>query len=106
MVAANQQLPPNIEIIDPSTDTSVNVLVEGDSFTLRSGGFQPGSVNVTIDSGQSLGPVVAAIQPGDSAASFKSILVWPLQVTGAHSVIAEQSGPPASVSLFVDAIPQ
>jgi len=111
VVAADELLPPFIEVINPATSASLNFVQEGTSFMLVGVGFQPGTVNVTIDSagGLFLGTAVAAIQPGDSAASFQQPFPWPLGVTGTHSVVADEivggQTLEAAASLFIDSTP-
>jgi hypothetical protein len=107
VVAASQQLPATIEVIDPATDTVLGSVEETYAFTLRGEGFQPGAVNVSIDTvnGQVLGTA-----SGDATGSFQANFIWPRGFTGQHGIVAEEIAGnqtyQASVSVFAQALPQ
>ena len=107
VIGAAEQIPADIQVIDPATNISVISAVEGSTFTLRGEGFQPGAVNVSVDTvtGQALGTT-----PSDSAGNFQANFVWPVGVLGDHNVMAEQvvGGQTfqASWNLFVQQIPR
>jgi hypothetical protein len=107
VVESGGTVPPTLEAVDPVTNLPVQSLVEGESFTLRGAGFQPGPVEITVDTsgGQALGTATAG-----AGGSFQSAVTWPVGVLLMHKAVAMQStgATPleAEVALFVQPIPR
>ena len=97
VVGAGQPLIPIIQMEDapPNSPPDPAPLIEGSPFVLIFEGFQPGMVNVFVNSpaGQLIGTTTST-----STSTFTAPFVWPA-VEGAHNVYAQDSDatqPPAT----------
>lgn len=107
IIAANQPLPLQIEVIDKNTNRVLGSVEETYVYTVRGQGFfNAGTVNLFIDAygGQSLGTT-----PSDPSGRFQVDFTWPTGFIGNHSIVAQEQlrgiNRQAAVSIVGTALP-
>jgi hypothetical protein len=103
VVAAGEQLPPTIAIYNPATggaETGMVTIFGDPVLNLRGSGFNPGVVQLWIDSvgDTSLG---SALVPAGPGGSFETSVPWPVIPLGPHQILGVQGPLSASASVWV-----
>jgi hypothetical protein len=102
VVAPGEQLPPMIAIFNPATggtETGMVTIFGNPMLNLCGSGFNPGVVQLWIDSvgGTSLG---SAVVPGGPNGSFQTSVPWPWTLLGPHQILAVQGPLSASAPVW------
>ena len=100
VVAEFQALPPLLQVLNPNTGLAYSgqgIAVGGSTITIRAQHFQPGSVDLYVDSptGTSVGTVTA-----DSTGAVTAPVMWPYGANGSHNLLAVQGSLNATAAVF------
>jgi hypothetical protein len=106
VIGANQALTPVLQTVDPTTGNaflSGSVVVGSLPVTVRGLNFQPGNVDLFVDttSGTSLSSATA-----NGGGTFTKTFPWPFGVTGTHNILAQQNALQATAPVFGENLPQ